>query len=204
MNLQTLFKKNRTDKGNHHHYYKIYDDLFEPYINDDIQLCEIGVLKGNSLKSWSQYFTSAEIIGFDYQNFPDVNGIKVHKMNQDDKYGMYSIIDKLKLKPFIVIDDGGHKPEHHQKTLAPFFKTLKSGGFYIIEDLHVCRKNNKHLNQKYEVTDKNNTVNYLKLLLTSNPMKSPYLTSDEESYLKSKIKNIKFELDEKLVIIQKK
>ena len=123
-------------------------------------------------------------------------------MNQEDKDGMYSIVDELNLKPFIVIDDGGHKPEHHQKTLAPFFKALESGGLYIIEDLQVCKKDNR-LNQKYEVTDDNNTVSYLKALLSDNPMKSPYLTSDEESYLKSNIKTIRLELNEKLAIIEK-
>jgi len=202
MNLKTLFKKNGTDKGTHHQYYKIYDDLFKPYVNHNIQFCEIGVLNGNSLRSWSEYFTSAEIIGFDYQRFPNVADIKVHMMNQEDKDGMYSIVDELNLKPFIVIDDGGHKPEHHQKTLAPFFKALESGGLYIIEDLQVCKKDNR-LNQKYEVTDDNNTVSYLKALLSDNPMKSPYLTSDEESYLKSNIKTIRLELNEKLAIIEK-
>ena len=80
MNLKTLFKKNGTDKGTHHQYYKIYDDLFKPYVNHNIQFCEIGVLNGNSLRSWSEYFTSAEIIGFDYQRFPNVADIKVHML----------------------------------------------------------------------------------------------------------------------------
>ena len=39
--------------------------------------------------------------------------------------------------PFdVVLDDASHASHHQQITLATLFPFLKSGGMYIIEDLH--------------------------------------------------------------------
>jgi hypothetical protein len=38
------------------HYLKIYDPIFEPYVQKKIALLELGVLKGGSLLLWRDYF----------------------------------------------------------------------------------------------------------------------------------------------------
>src|SRR5262249_19201573 len=35
----------------------------------------------------------------------------------------------------LIIDDGSHRPDHQQITFGFFFKKLKTGGLYFIEDL---------------------------------------------------------------------
>lgn len=199
--LHDLFKKHNTDKGSYHSYDLFYDKLFESYRDLDIQFCEIGVLEGGSLRAWKDYFSSAEIVGFDLFKFPEVPGVKVHKMNQEDKSQMYDLVDSLNLNPTIVIDDGGHEPEHHQKTLAVFFKKLKPGGIYIIEDLQVCHGEE---NPRWSVTKENNTLTYLKQLLSETKITSQYMTEEEERYLIEHIRDISFEMEDKLAVITKK
>ena len=56
----------KTDKNNPHSYFSTYDKYFEPYLNKDINVLEIGVLFGESLKLWSHRFTpDSMIIGID-------------------------------------------------------------------------------------------------------------------------------------------
>jgi len=35
----------------------------------------------------------------------------------------------------VIIDDGSHRPDHQQISLSFFFRKLKKGGLYFIEDL---------------------------------------------------------------------
>ena len=203
MILETIFRQSGTDKFTHG-YGNVYQPFMEGFKDEPIQLCEIGVLRGNSLRAWKHYFSNAEIIGFDLHKFPNVEGVKIHKMNQLEKEEMYNLVETLEIEPSIVIEDGGHTPEMHQKTLLPFFKKLKSGGIYIIEDLQVCFKQNRDLIKRYQVTDENNTITYLEKILTESPMKSPYLDESEENYLRENIKSIDFRLNRKVAIITKK
>ena len=203
MTLVEIFKKSKTDK-HQHGYAKTYQKLFDDFRDKSITFWEIGVKFGHSLEVWNRYFSQAIIEGFDIVNFPKVAGIPVHKLDQDNKDEMYEVVASLKRSPMIIIEDGGHRPEHHQKSLAVFFKVLQPGGIYVIEDLQVCAKDNKQDNIKFGVTDDNNTVTYLQKLLTDAPVQSLYMTLEEEEYLRDNIKSIEFEVKSKLAIITKK
>ena len=55
---------------------------------------------------------------------------------------MYMILDNFLLEygnDFdIIIDDGGHTMKQQQISLGILFFAVKSGGYYVIEDLHTC------------------------------------------------------------------
>lgn len=197
-----ILKESKTDKFTHG-YGPEYDNVFEQYRNQNITICEIGVDKGYSARALRSYFTEADIYVFDNRFFPSIEGVVVQRLDQTDKEGQYEWLDENKIEPTIVIDDGGHKPEHHQKSIAPFFKALKSGGLYIIEDLQVCHTD-KGLNRKYEVTPENNTITFLESLLTGNPIQSPYLTEEENQYLVDNVASYRLEVNGKLAILVKK
>lgn len=201
--LVQIIKESGTDKYSHG-YAPVYQEYLSHLKDEKFQLCDIGVLKGNSLKAWNRYFTNADIHGFDLMRFPKVGNIPVHKMDQCDKEEMGKLVKELKLQPTIIVEDGGHKPEHHQKTIYPFFKAMKSGGIYFIEDLQVCFHGKKPINKKYEVTPENNTIDWLNSLLTETPMQSPYLSAKEQQYLINNIESIEFRTNGKLAIIKKK
>ena len=197
-----ILKESKTDKFTHG-YGPEYDKVFEQYRDQDITICEIGVDKGYSARALRSYFSEATIHVFDNRFFPSIEGVSVHRLDQTDKEDQYEWLQENEVEPTIVIDDGGHKPEHHQKSIAPFFKALKSGGLYIIEDLQVCHED-LGLNRKYEVTPENNTIAFLESLLTENPIQSPYLTEQENQYLVDNIASYRLEVNRKLAILVKK
>ena len=63
--LLELFRKHRCDKGDLHKYHKTYEPEFKRLKNDEINILEIGVLFGNSLYSWLDYFPNANLYAVD-------------------------------------------------------------------------------------------------------------------------------------------
>lgn len=197
-----ILKESKTDKYQHG-YGPEYDKLFSQYKDESITICEIGVDKGYSARALRSYFSKADIHVFDNRFFPTIEGVNVHRLDQTDKQDQYEWLEEHQVQPTIIIDDGGHKPEHHQKSLAPFFKALQSGGLYIIEDLQVCQEWFGRFG-KYEVTPENNTITFLESLLTDTPVQSQYLTEEENQYIVDNLASCTLEVNNKLAILVKK
>jgi hypothetical protein len=145
--LTELADKYGSDKGSiyqhdpnflPHNFASIYNNIFYESRHKVRRVLEIGIFKGASLRMWKEYFPYAAIFGIDY-----VPEFLVH----EDRISSFncSQIDEEKIKLFvemyggnfdIIIDDGGHDTIHTQITWGIFFKYLKKGGYYIIEDLH--------------------------------------------------------------------
>lgn len=162
--LQNLLNTNNyiTDKGlfpdsskhynttncNLHNYISIYDEMFSPYIDKSINLLEIGILDGGSIKLWRDYFTNAKIFGVDIdynqkarQTLKDLD-VKIEIADSIDKNSEFlkSIPDEY----FdIIIEDGNHSFEYQYKTLINYLPKLKKGGLYIIEDVESNTLNNQ-------------------------------------------------------------
>lgn len=146
--LSEISKKYPTDKDFTHNYYTaVYEQYLSP-IKDDVKLvCEVGIggfweavgwLPGNSLKVWRDYFPNAEILGLDivkHDNIGDLDRITIDWLDQSKRDLVIEYSSKLKDYDFI-IDDGSHNVYDQQITFAHFFKSLKSGGIYVLEDLH--------------------------------------------------------------------
>lgn len=121
------------------HYIELYEKYFYDRRNMELDLLEIGIDKGGSLKMWLQYFQYANIYGIDISD-------KSHLGWPNDPRCFTTIGDQgdtkfwneyLKNKQFdIVIDDGSHQPHHQQTSLKSIWPKLKPGGIYVIEDLH--------------------------------------------------------------------
>lgn len=147
MTLSEISKKYPTDKDFTHNYYNsVYEDAFSS-IKDEVKLvCEIGIggfwkeagwVPGNSLKVWRDYFKNAKILGLDI-NSHDVDDLDRISLDYLDQSKKDLVIDySSKLQDYdIIIDDGSHNVYDQQITLAYFLKSLKSGGIYVLEDLH--------------------------------------------------------------------
>jgi predicted DNA-binding protein YlxM (UPF0122 family) len=66
MNLDEIGKKNGTDKSSiYHDYLKKYEKYLPFKREDKLNFLEIGVARGESLKTWKEYFFNSEIIGID-------------------------------------------------------------------------------------------------------------------------------------------
>ena len=55
----------RTDKNSTHSYLPLYDNLLKPIKDTAINILEIGVRHGGSIKLWLDYFTKGTIYGCD-------------------------------------------------------------------------------------------------------------------------------------------
>jgi len=142
-NLTQLGLKYETDKATYHNFTGIYDQLLSSKRHTIKTIIEIGVAGGASVKMWRDYFTDAKIYCSDYNldcashiiNLPNVF---FSYANQDSKASLKNSIntDILLNSVDIILDDGGHFSTQQRNTIEVFWPYLKSGGFYILEDIH--------------------------------------------------------------------
>lgn len=145
--LSEISKKYPTDKDFTHNYYNsVYEDAFKDMRENVKLLCEIGIggfwkevgwVPGNSLKVWRDYFPNAKVLGLDINlhEITDSERISLEWLDQSKRDLVIEYSRKLENYD-VIIDDGSHNVYDQQITLAYFFKSLKSGGIYVLEDLH--------------------------------------------------------------------
>lgn len=137
MTIKELARKYKTDKYSHG-YTGYYDSLFSTLRNKKINLLEIGVKDGASLRVWRDYFPNANIFGVDIDPTCTLRGPEEVKYligdQSDPKFLLYNVGHK---GPFnIIIDDGSHLMDDQILTLCTLFPFLARGGLYVIEDCH--------------------------------------------------------------------
>lgn len=139
-NLEQVYITNQinniiSDKGTVHSYIEVYSDLFKNQ-TENIDLLEIGVNDGDSMKLWSNYFFNSNIIGIDIDlrklKYPQ-NGFKAYQADGTNKEQLDFLLGSQKFD--IIIDDGSHILEHQLKSFEILFDRLKDDGIYIIEDI---------------------------------------------------------------------
>lgn len=148
--LKIIAEGTRTDKDSAHNYLELYENVFSKFDNKKVEnILEIGVETGDSLLMWAEYFPNATIWGFDIKEI-DNNDVFNHPRIKTfivDQRCEKSLSEIIKICPNfeVIIDDGGHTMEMHQKTLKHFFTKVKNDGVYVIEDLHTCSGKYKEL-----------------------------------------------------------
>ena len=134
-----------TDKvSGAHDYCRVYDELFTPLRDEPATLLELGwggygdpQQGGASARMWREYFTKASI------NIVDVapktrmiENVQLFCGSQDDRDFLADVHDQT--GDFdIVIDDASHDSFMTMKSFSILWPYIKSGGFYIVEDLLV-------------------------------------------------------------------
>lgn len=121
-----------------HNYNDYYNNLLEPLENKKINLLEIGIQNGGSVRLFSDYLKKSKIIGIDITNQwngPLIENYKNLSLNFFNAYDLENI-DKLLVKKFdIIIDDGSHAIEDQIFFLSNFSKYLKNDGKLVLEDV---------------------------------------------------------------------
>jgi hypothetical protein len=130
-----------TDKYWVHGYTKWYDRHFNHLRNEKLKILEIGVFRGASLLLWKEAFPKSKVYGIDKNTaiwkelLHGKKDIKVFVGQQQDKKFLKEQV--IPNAPFdIIIDDGSHWPKQQLATFEALWPHIKSGGFFVIEDLH--------------------------------------------------------------------
>lgn len=203
--LSELAKIYPTDKDFTHNYYdKVYEKYFFPIKNEVKLLCEIGIggfwedvnwVNGNSLKVWRDYFPNSQILGLDivkHTNIEDLDRIDIDWIDQSKKDLVIEYSSKLQNYD-IILDDGSHNVYDQQITLAYFFKSLKPGGIYVLEDLHSSIEVNIPEKTKLWGWGEPGFITPLELLENfqkTGTIISDYLTEEEKNYLQENIASV--------------
>lgn len=155
-----------SDKGKIKHCYtEVYERLIanlSPNRQAELSIGEIGVACGASLRMWANYLPNAKIEGFDIrpecatlcQDLENVT-ISIVDPRNTHRQGQYDLL----------IDDGSHISEDIVTTVVHCQNWVKSGGFYVIEDLG-CTYNPEYtakFNQHFGQTKKNDRKLMLQL-----------------------------------------
>jgi hypothetical protein len=195
--LTEMSKLYYTDKHYEHNYFElIYTEAFTPIRYNVKKMVEIGILNGESTKLWRDYFVNAEIIGVDI----NLNGIK-EITNRDRLTFLEKDMSNIdNLNEFclnyndidIIIDDASHKMLDQQLTFAKLFRNLKSGGIYVIEDLHTSLEVHNPDKRIFGWGDpeKTTTLEMLKNFQNTNNIISDYISNEDIEYLNNNIKSV--------------
>ena len=140
--LNEIAIKHKTDKSSlAHNYANIYDFYFNKIRDEELNILEIGIQSGYSLKMWKEYFCNSKIVGLDISDCTNLSeqNIKIYVGDQSDDSLLTNISDTETTNGFdIIIDDGSHRNIDMENSFNSLFPKLKIGGYYIIEDLHTC------------------------------------------------------------------
>ena len=165
LSLKEIGLKYPTNK-NDYGFLDIYEKYFQSLRDQKLNILEIGVDKGDSLRLWREYFINSNICGLDI-NKKDfvIQNVEIYQGDQNDKILLNKIANKYG-KIDIIIDDGSHVSKHIINSFNYLFDHLSQNGIYIIEDLqtsYIPRYGGSRIN----LIKKNSSMNFFKSLSDS-------------------------------------
>ena len=182
-----------------HDYLRHYDFLFNSFRADKFSLLEFGCFKGDSLRTWEQYFPKAEIYGVDL----DEECRKYEKGRVHIFIGnatSQKTYDEIKSKinsAFIILDDASHAWGDQRVSFELFWDLVKPGGFYVIEDLE-CGTLGAFSEYPPKILDSQPFCDYMhdiSKILRWAPDRNPEKNSYHFNHLPEKIQKIEREMD---------
>jgi hypothetical protein len=174
-----------TDKYNHG-YMAVYDPVFKN-MKDVKKVLEIGIYHGASLKLLTHYFKESEIFGIDISDCShlDSDNVKTFVYNQENKDDLLEFISKCGGDFDLIIDDGGHTMKQQQLSFGVLFKYVKSGGLYIIEDLHTSNRDGYRTNN-----DIVTTLDMLNTFKEKNELISNHIDDEDKLYIQENVDSL--------------
>jgi hypothetical protein len=137
--LIQIAARHNTDKALHTHYLENYERYFGGLRTVDVRLLELGIKDGGSLLMWRDYFVSGTVAGLDINpvDIDDETGrIRTYQGRQDDPDVLERSATECAPDGFdIIIDDCAHIGVLARESFRHlFYRHLKTGGWYVIED----------------------------------------------------------------------
>jgi hypothetical protein len=153
-----------SDKGKiKHHYTGIYAKLIDELggRHKALMVAEVGVACGASLRMWANYLPNSIIQGFDIRPeceflCQDLGNVRIHIRDVRQYQHPHRTVD-------LFVDDGSHIVEDIIGTMIVAQEWVKSGGFYVVEDMS-CTYNDNY-RDRFNRNFNQNLVNDRALLL---------------------------------------
>ena len=132
---KSSMRYNVTNQRHCHPYTLFYDSLFKSKKNEKLEIAELGILEGASLLMWNEYFTNANLYGFEYdynliKNFKDKynnSRIKLSHIDVTDKESIQISFKNVNMMYDIIIDDTTHQFEDQIRVIENSYQYLKPG-----------------------------------------------------------------------------
>ena len=183
--LTELGIKYNTDKAAGHGFTDFYHDYMVKYTNP--RLLEIGIYDGASLKMWEEFFGFPTIVGVDIEPKKQYESVNIKTMiaDQSDPTQLLKCLEVCS-EYDIIVDDGGHTMQQQLVTIATLFPHLKSGGLYVLEDLHTSFIG-AHYNP---FKDSLSAYDFLYKLSNRLDIETPYVSTDQIEYIRNNVQSI--------------
>jgi hypothetical protein len=144
--LQELYEKHKRgdwpDKGSVHSYIEVYEELLAPYRATARNGLEIGLMSGESLRMWTDYFAFS-MYGMDCDIKP-IGGmadlteamLEGYKVVIGDATSPFDVAKHfVGMKFDVVIEDANHDVQQQLDIYNNLKSYLSKGSIYIIEDV---------------------------------------------------------------------
>ena len=197
--LKEIFNKHNCDKSSKHCYDICYEKDFNLIKNDTINILEIGIFKGESMKAWLEYFPNANLYGVDIFDRVKPENIEVLKNSRVKFLKLDSTAENVKniikkewnVKFDIIIDDGLHTPSANKLTFLNFIDFLKDNGTFYVEDVWPIDKMKKKFHPWFKKSNRLNEYTiekYQEFLKEINLYKTEHIdnrsiTKEPDSYI---------------------
>lgn len=148
-------RENVSETRHCHPYTLFYDGLFKSKKTEELIIAELGILHGGSLLMWKEYFTNAQLYGFEY----NTHLINQFKQQFDNDRITLSTIDVHSTDSIvtsfgnigqlydIIIEDTTHQFEDQLRVIENVYHYLKPGGILIIEDIFKSYNESDYINR---------------------------------------------------------
>ena len=170
---------------------ELYEKYFADFKDKKINILEIGIGDGDSLRIWREYFVNANICGIDIdkKNFI-IDNVEILIGDQSDRSFLQTVVNKYH-KFDIIIDDGSHMSKDIIFSFNFLFPFLNDRGIYAVEDLqtsYLPRFGGSRLN----LNKKKTSMNFLKSLTDSINYEHGDKPFFQKSLFDGKIKSVNF------------
>jgi len=143
MSLEQLADDSITDKNTVHSYLPLYQTLLSGKKETALNVLEVGIYRGGSIKLWGDFFTNATVYGLDITDeHIACESIKTHErirlytsVNAYDTNFVTSEFINNAVKFDFLLDDGPHSLESMIKFIQLYSNLMTDDGILIIEDV---------------------------------------------------------------------
>ena len=174
-----------------HGYAKIYEKYLKEHKDKNLNIIELGSFYGNASAAFYFYFKNSQIYSADIN--PDMylyRSKRLHNFFTDTS--LRSSIEKNILKKNIqfdlIIEDASHMLKDQIISLFVLFKNLRSGGFFIVEEIDFPEKR-KDMRVDQEFPDLKTILNKI---INKENFNSKYINENEKKYFLENFDTIKF------------